>query len=84
MSLPARDADAAAGAGVLAREASQDIWAQAPQPVSQSAETLVLSNGTRGGPPGYTELCESISEFKRDHVIRTDVRLAATEREAEN
>lgn len=42
MSLPARDAEAAAGARVLAREASQDIWAQAPQPVSQGAETLGL------------------------------------------
>src|SRR6266508_5971306 len=32
-----------------------------------------FSSGVRGAPPGYTELCESIAEFKRDLVGLTNL-----------
>jgi hypothetical protein len=58
------------GAGVLASESSQDIWGQASRYASQHHATLGVTNGGRGGLAGYTELCESIAEFKRDSVRR--------------
>jgi len=36
-----------------------------------AAKTRTVANRERGSPAGYTELCESFSEFKRDRVMRT-------------
>jgi hypothetical protein len=66
MTLPAVDVKAAAGVNVLASEVSQDIWAGAWPHDPQHHDTSALSSGVRGAPPGYTEPCESIAEFKRD------------------
>src|SRR5437867_8418991 len=34
-----------------------------------TTKTLGVTNGGRGGLAGYTELCESIAQFKRDSVM---------------
>jgi hypothetical protein len=68
MTKPAQNGEAAAGAGVLAREGSQDIWARHRDMPRNTTQTLGATNGGRGGLAGYTELCESIAEFKRDSV----------------
>src|SRR5712664_4472075 len=36
-----------------------------------TTKTLGATNGGRGGLAGYTELCESIAQFKIDSVRRT-------------
>src|SRR6059036_314741 len=39
-----------------------------------TTQTLGATNGGRGGLAGYTELCESIAQFKRDSVRATSMR----------
>jgi hypothetical protein len=70
MTMPAQNVEAAAGAGVLASEVLQDIWALSHHNVPRNAtKAWAVAHGKRGGQPGYTELCESIAEFKRDSVM---------------
>jgi Phage integrase, N-terminal SAM-like domain len=70
--LPSPDVEPAAGAGPLAIDASQDIWARASHHIPQRHKNRGSSKNTaapgrglrpaaRGAPPGYTELCESIA-----------------------
>ena len=74
MTMPAQDVEAAAGAGVLASKALQDILAQESRHARNTTKTWTATNGERAGQPGYTELCESIAEFKRDSVRPPDGR----------
>ncbi len=43
-----------------------------------TTKTLGATNGGRGGLAGYTELCESIAQFKIDSVRQCQPSLSAT------
>jgi integron integrase len=73
MTLPLPDREAAAAAAVLASKALQDIWARPSRRASQRHENSGRSKWRASwSAPRYTELCESIAEFKRDSVRRTN------------
>jgi hypothetical protein len=72
MTVPARNVEVAAGAVVPASEGLQDIWGQASRYVSQHHANSGRDRCERGGLAGYTELCESIDEFKIDSVRQFD------------
>jgi hypothetical protein len=71
MTMPGSHLEAAAGAPVLTSEVSQDIWPRHHSVPRRATKPRTKANGERGGLPRYTELRESISEFKRDRVRRT-------------
>jgi len=62
------DVAATAAAPMLPGSVSQCIWAAHRDTRCNLTKTHAASARLGLAQPGYTELCEEIAEFKRDHV----------------